>query len=146
MHFEGDGSVLHTLSLRPPVMYGEHDPWYVVSALRAARDRQDGSLIRIGDGSARLQTAYVGNVAWAHLCAARAMTADPGLTSGRPYFVTDDTPTENSFEAMRPFLAAKGFTLSEHAVPYPLAYACCWAVDWLLWVLKPVYKLNLEAC
>lgn len=136
--------MLHTLSLRPPVMYGEFDPWYVVSALKSAARRPDGSLVSVGDGSARLQTAYVGNVAWAHVCAARALAVDPGLTSGRPYFITDDTPVVNSFESMRPFLAAKGYTLSENRVPYPLAYACCWSIDWLLWLVKPVFKVNLE--
>ena len=66
--FTGDGSVLHTLVLRPTIMYGELDPWYVVSGLRAAR-RRGGILLPVGDGRARLQVSYAGNVAWAHLCA-----------------------------------------------------------------------------
>jgi len=67
--FTGDGSVLHTLVLRPTVMYGELDPWYVVSGLRAAQ-RHGGILLPVGDGTARMQVSYAGNVAWAHLCAA----------------------------------------------------------------------------
>jgi len=126
-------------------MYGEYDPWYVVSALRSARQSQDGSLVRVGDGSARIQTAYVGNVAWAHLCAARALATDPGRSSGRPYFITDDTPAINSFESMRPYLAARGYSLSDKSIPYPLAYVCCGVLDWLLWVLRPFYEINLEA-
>ena len=62
-------------------MYGEFDPWYVISALKSAGgSRQNGTLTRVGDGTARLQTAYVGNVAWAHLCATRALAEDPGAS------------------------------------------------------------------
>ena len=63
----GDGSVLHTLVLRPTVMYGELDPWYVVSGLQAAHSN-GGILLPVGDGRARMQVSYAGNVAWAHLC------------------------------------------------------------------------------
>jgi nucleoside-diphosphate-sugar epimerase len=67
----GGNRQLHTVVLRPPVMYGEYDPWYVIAGLRTAHSRDDKTLHRVGDGTGRLQTAYVGNVAWAHLCAAR---------------------------------------------------------------------------
>jgi len=49
-----DGSVLHTLSLRPNVMYGELDPYYVTSGLTAAK-RNNGTLLRIGSGTAKFQ-------------------------------------------------------------------------------------------
>jgi len=48
-------------------MYGELDPWYVVSGLQAAH-RHGGILLPVGDGRARMQVSYAGNVAWAHLC------------------------------------------------------------------------------
>ena len=67
LYFAGDGSVLHTLVLRPTVMYGELDPWFVVSGLQAAH-RSGGILLPVGDGRARMQVSYVGNVSWAHLC------------------------------------------------------------------------------
>lgn len=60
--------MLHTLVVRPTIMYGELDPWYVVSGLRAAH-RRGGILLPVGDGTARMQVSYAGNVAWAHLCA-----------------------------------------------------------------------------
>jgi len=64
----GDGSVLRTLVLRPTVIYGELDPWYVVSGLRAAH-HHGGILLPVGNGEARMQVSYAGNVAWAHLFA-----------------------------------------------------------------------------
>ena len=60
--------MLHTLVLRPTVMYGELDPWYVVAGLRSAR-RHGGILLPVGNGRALMQVSYAGNVAWAHLCA-----------------------------------------------------------------------------
>jgi len=65
--FTGDGSVLHTLVLRPTIMYGELDPWFVVSGLRTAK-RGGGILLPVGNGKARMQVSYAGNVAWAHPC------------------------------------------------------------------------------
>ena len=45
----------------------ESDPWYVVSGLRAAH-RHGGILVPVGNGEARMQVSYAGNVAWARLC------------------------------------------------------------------------------
>lgn len=138
----GNGSRLHTVCLRPNVMYGEGDPYYVINGLKAAKSN-GGILTPVGDGSAKFQQAYVGNVAWAHLCALRAIMENPGL-GGRSFFVTDDTPLMNSFTFMRPFLKCRGFDLSENAIPYRLVYAVYFCVDWVLWAMRPLVKINLE--
>ena len=49
-----DTGRLHTLALRPNVMYGEEDPFYVTSGLRSA-EQHGGCLTRVGDGGALFQ-------------------------------------------------------------------------------------------
>ena len=60
--------MLQTLSLRANVMYGEGDPYYITNGLRNAR-YSNGSLYQIGNGTALFQPVYVGNTAWAFICA-----------------------------------------------------------------------------
>jgi len=81
---------------------------------------------------------------WAHLCAARCLSLDPGRSSGRCYFITDDTPIANSFHTLKPFLEARGYALSNSHLPYPLAYALYLVTDWFLWVISPIHEVNLE--
>ena len=50
----GDGNRLSTMSLRPNVMFGEGDPFYIPNALRAAKNNC-GILPRIGNGKALFQ-------------------------------------------------------------------------------------------
>jgi len=81
---------------------------------------------------------------WAHLCAARCLSLDPGRSSGRCYFITDDTPITNSFQTMKPYLESRGYALSSSHLSYPLAYALYLVTDWFLWVIKPIHEVNLE--
>jgi len=81
---------------------------------------------------------------WAHLCAVRCLSLDPGRSSGRCYFITDDTPITNSFQTMKPYLESRGYSLSSSHLPYPLAYSFYLVVDWFLWIIRPIHEVNLE--
>lgn len=48
----------------------------------------------------------------------------------------------NTFDFMKPFLESKGFTLSSRPIPYALAYTALWAREWLLWLARPVHRVN----
>ena len=121
-------------------MYGEGDPYYVSVCLSTAK-ANGGIMQRVGDGSALFQQAYVGNMAWAHLKANEALARD-GRVGGQAYFVTDNTPIMNTFDFMKPFLEARGYSLSSRSVPYPIAYAFLWAREWLLWLIRPFHWVN----
>ena len=54
----GSGN-LATLCLRPTLLYGELDPYYVTHALKIAKDH-GGCLYRIGWGGERNQVTYAG--------------------------------------------------------------------------------------
>ncbi|KAK6190918.1 hypothetical protein SNE40_002684 [Patella caerulea] len=138
------GMKIHTISLRPNVMYGEGDPYYVTTALRNARDN-NGVLIRVGDGSALFQQTYVGNAAWAFLCADAALKNNPSQVSGQVFFVPDDTPLQNTFTFMNYFLKDQNLNLSRFYLPWKFVYVTLYFMELVLKALKPLVKLNLPA-
>ena len=142
--FIGEGRRLRTLVLRSNVMYGEEDPYYVTNALRSAKDT-GGVLIKVGDGHAKFQQAYVGNVAWAHVQAQKAMAHSTNSSAlvGKTYFITDDTPVMNTFQFLEPFLISREFKLSAYSLPYPFVYCALFATEWMIWFMQPIKKINL---
>ena len=125
-------------------MYGEGDPYYVTSGLRSA-SLHGGQLVRVGRGSALFQQAYVGNVAWAHLCALGALQRDPGGAGGRCYFVTDDTSLVNSFEFHEGVPRGPSVHRLEQGLRPPThsPTASASMLDWVLWLVRPLYEVNL---
>ena len=124
-------------------MYGEEDPYYVTNVLdRASRF----PIARIGNGEAKFQQTYVGNVAWAHVCALNALI-DPELrkeASGKAYFVPDDTPVVNMFDFVEPFMKARGLSFLRYRIPYSVVYYLMWLLELFLWLLGPIYEVNLK--
>ena len=111
---------LATCAVRPCGMYGEGDPYHVAGVLRVMK--QGGLPFRPGGGSARFEHVYVGNVAHAHLLAARRMLEPGSPARGQAWFVTDDTPAVNFFDFMDPILDALGHPLPPRSrrMPYPI--------------------------
>ncbi|XP_064651239.1 3 beta-hydroxysteroid dehydrogenase/Delta 5--_4-isomerase type 4-like [Lineus longissimus] len=136
---EGNGA-LHTITLRPNVMYGEQDPHYIVKALEGARTR-NGVLQRFGSPDSKFQHAYAGNAAWAHISADKALKEDP-KAGGQSYFVTDDTPVQNPFTLLEPFLKSHGFKVSDSSIPSWLVLGVFKFIEWIAWFISPVYTLN----
>ena len=131
---------MSTVSLRPNVMYGELDPYYITNGLQRARQNK-GILVRVGDGSALFQQAYAGNVAWAHVAAAAALKRNRAC-GGKAYFITDDTPLMNTFDFTNIFLELRGYSLSTYTIPYPLIYVVMYCFECLLWMVKPLKEFN----
>lgn len=82
---------LYTCSLRPTFTYGEGDK-YIFSKLYELSSRWSGQIPRIAGDGGKHQLVYVGNVAWAHLCARKSLKEDPIKIGGLPVFITDETP------------------------------------------------------
>ncbi|GFO44274.1 hypothetical protein PoB_007077900 [Plakobranchus ocellatus] len=136
-----DGGTLQTVILRANVLYGELDHAYVTNGLRAA-NQSKGVLRQIGDGMAMFQQAYVGNTAWAFVRADAAMRENPALNA-EVFYVPDNTPVQNSFNFMRPYLEARGFRLSEDRLSYTLVHSAVRVAEIVAKGLSPIYKLNL---
>jgi nucleoside-diphosphate-sugar epimerase len=132
---------LRTCVLRPCGMYGEGDPYHVGSVLEMARR---GLLrFRMGDGRARFQAVYVGNVAHAHLLAAKRLLAGDDAVSGQVYLVTDH-PAENFFDAMEPIVRGVGlpFPPRTRSLPYAPLYALAAVVEGGARALRPIVRLS----
>lgn len=115
-----DPAGLRCCALRPVGIFGEGDPYHISGLLGAATL---GVLPRMGDGEARFSHVYAGNVAQAHLLAARALLDEadgaPERAGGEVFFVTDSAPA-NFFDFYEPLLAELGVRLAPRwaALPY----------------------------
>ena len=112
---------LRTCVIRPCGMFGEADPYHVSSFLLMARS---GRLtFRIGDGKARFQHVYVGNVAHAHVLAARSLLAPESRAAGAACFVTD-FEAKNFFDYMEPILRGIGYEMppKNRSIPRSVMY------------------------
>lgn len=79
---------LRVVALRPHLIWGPRDPHIVPRLIARARS---GRLRRVGSGENIVDTTYIDNAAAAHLRAAAAMEANPGV-AGRPFFITNGEP------------------------------------------------------
>lgn len=85
---EAASAELRTVSLRPHLIWGPRDPHILPRLfLRAAKKR----LVRVGDGTNKVDLTYVENAAHAHILAAEMLDNKPEL-SAKTYFVSDDGP------------------------------------------------------
>jgi nucleoside-diphosphate-sugar epimerase len=82
---------LHTLALRPHLIWGEDDPHILPRMLGRARE---GRLRIVGDGNNRVDTVHVTNAAAAHLDALDALERMPQQAGGRAYFIAQDEPVD----------------------------------------------------
>lgn len=82
---------LHTLALRPHLIWGDDDPHIIPRLLDRARS---GRLRIVGDGKNRVDTVHVVNAAAAHLDALDALGNDPERAGGRAYFIAQDEPVD----------------------------------------------------
>ena len=79
---------LRTISLRPHLIWGPRDPHILPRLFARAKAKR---LIRIGDGTNRVDLTYIENAACAHIKAAEMLSVNPEI-SGKSYFISDDSP------------------------------------------------------
>jgi nucleoside-diphosphate-sugar epimerase len=132
------GGILKTCAIRPCGMFGEGDPYHVSLLLRMA---QKGRLLyRIGDGKALFQHVYVGNVAHAHLLAAKSLLEPEGIAAGKAYFVTD-FKAKNFFDYLEPIITGIGYPMPPRRknIPAPLLYAIAGMIEWASKITRPLF-------
>ncbi len=132
------GDDLQTCSLRPADIYGPADPYHMPPLIEMA---ENGFYVRIGDGSALSQHCYVGNVAVAHLQAARAFLDGRNDHGGRSYFITDGPPA-NFFTFFDRMVSEAGYTIRPRnlRIPFALFYAMGALVELVTLPVRPVLK------
>ena len=107
-----------------------------------------GTIRRFGECTAQFQQMYVGNAAWAHIVAAEAMRQSPQEVGGQAYFITDDSPSQNIFEMMTPYLQLHGLNVSDRKARFWVVYSLIYIFEAIFVWLRPIVKLNLpiETC
>lgn len=84
-----NGSELHTVSLRPHLIWGPGDNHLIPRLIARARS---GRLRRIGDGTNEVDICYIDNAAHAHLLAADLLESEPERVGGKTYFISQGEP------------------------------------------------------
>ena len=131
---------LRTVCIRPSDVYGEGDPYHIGSLVDMAKG---GFYVRIGNGKAKSQHTYVGNVAYAHLLAAKSLMEDSPGVAGSAYLITDG-PGSNFFHFFDRIVEGIGYTIrpKNFWIPRPIAYAMGTMSEFIALLARPVKKYN----
>jgi nucleoside-diphosphate-sugar epimerase len=83
---------------------------------------KSGFYTRIGNGKALSQHVYSGNMAWAHVLAAKALAEGNAKISGNAYFITDSEPS-NFFTFFDNIVSKSGYKIWPHNLWLPKGFA-----------------------
>ncbi|XP_028846807.1 hydroxy-delta-5-steroid dehydrogenase, 3 beta- and steroid delta-isomerase 1 [Denticeps clupeoides] len=136
-----NGGHLATCCLRPMYIFGDGCRFTVGHMKDGIRN--GNMLLRISRKEARVNPVYVGNVAFAHLQAARALR-DPNkraTVGGNFYYISDNTPPVSYSDFNHTVLSPIGFGIQERpSLPFPLLYVICFLLETLQTVLRPFLR------
>lgn len=131
---------LKTCILRPSDIYGEGDPYHIDSLIDMAKK---GFYVRLGNGKARCQHVYVGNMAEAHIQVIRHLLEDNKKIEGNIYFITDG-PGENFFKFFDQVVENSGYRIrpKNFWIPRQIAYALGAISEFAALLLRPLKRYN----
>ncbi|XP_068127077.1 3 beta-hydroxysteroid dehydrogenase/Delta 5--_4-isomerase type 1-like [Hyperolius riggenbachi] len=136
-----NGEKLITCSLRPTYIYGEGSQFLQIHLDQAILN--DGVFHRISKKEALTNPVYLGNVAWAHLLAARALM-DPEKAkkmAGNFYYVTDDTPHMSYSDLNHALGKDLGLGVEKSlAMPFPVLYFVASLMELVSFLLRPLLR------
>ncbi|KAM4699217.1 3 beta-hydroxysteroid dehydrogenase/Delta 5--_4-isomerase type 1-like [Discoglossus pictus] len=136
-----DGGALVTCSLRSMYIYGEGSQFLELHLDQAILN---GDVFhRLSRKEALVNPVYVGNIAWAHIQAARAMT-DPERAKkigGNFYYISDDTPHISYSDLNHSLGKELGLGVEPKlAFPFPLLYFVAFLMEVLSFLVKPIVR------
>ncbi|XP_015785978.1 3 beta-hydroxysteroid dehydrogenase/Delta 5--_4-isomerase type 3-like [Tetranychus urticae] len=133
---------LSTVILRPTLLYGEEDPFFVSQIIKLAKTSPNNCLPRVDNVFTRAQVTYVGNAAWACLKAKDRLRLDPGI-GGEEFIITDDTPVQDPFDFVKPYLDQVNCRVSDRPLPYWILIIFLELVLFLVILVRPLYAIDL---
>ncbi|XP_042416774.1 3beta-hydroxysteroid-dehydrogenase/decarboxylase-like isoform X2 [Zingiber officinale] len=83
---------LLTCALRPSIIFGPEDPYFVHFIVKEARSGI--AKFVIGNGKNICDCTYIDNVVHANLSVESALSSSPASVAGKPFFITNDEPVE----------------------------------------------------
>ncbi|HUM46595.1 MAG TPA: NAD-dependent epimerase/dehydratase family protein [Chitinophagales bacterium] len=126
---------LKTCALRPADIWGERDPYHIPPLIQMAKS---GFYTRIGNGRALSQHVYSGNMAWAHVLAAKALAEGNKEVQGKAYFITDSTGS-NFFSFFDEIILKSGYKIRPKNLwlPKGFAYFLGTVSEYIAFVVRP---------
>lgn len=119
-------------------MYGELDPTHKI---RRSRFVRNGVYNRImGAMEAKIQFAYIGNVAYMFIKAYKAVIANPDV-AGQYYFAVDDSPAQSHIEYRRPYVC-KDMKTSSWYLPHQVMLFILKFVSFILFFIRLFKNTN----
>lgn len=86
---------------------------------------------------------YVGNAAHAHIVAKNCLRQSSDC-AGEVYYITDDTPLEELFTAIKPYVEARGqIRMSDWSIPYIFAILAMSIIALILRLIRPIYQVRI---
>lgn len=137
---EANDKNLKTCVLRPSDIYGEDDPYHIGSLIDMAKT---GFYIRLGNGKSKCQHVYVGNMAYAHVLAAKALLQNNKAVLGKVYFITDG-PGTNFFKFFDKIIVGIGYKFFPKNLWLPkwIAYPMASISEFMALLVSPIKKYN----
>jgi nucleoside-diphosphate-sugar epimerase len=129
-----------TCALRPADIWGEGDPYHIPPLIEMAKR---GFYIRIGNGKARNQHVYAGNMAWAHVLAAKALAEGHSRVYGNAYFITDGEPA-NFFVFFDEIVSRSGYRIWPRNLwlPKGVTYLLGMVSEYVAFMMRPFRYYN----
>ena len=136
----GCGDNFYAAILRPSDIYGPGDPFHIGSLIDMAKG---GFYVRLGNGSAKSQHVFVGNMAIAHLQLLEALASGNRKVTGNAYFITD-APPSNFFTFFDSIVAGAGYRIRPKNlwIPRRIAYAMGATAEFFALLIRPFVKYN----
>lgn len=137
-----NGGRLATCALRPMYIYGEGCRFLLGHMGDGIRNKD--VLFRMSLPEALVNPVYVGNVAVAHLQAARSLK-DPQKRNnigGKFYFISDDTPPVSYSDFNHVVMSPLGFNIQEKLLlPLRVLYVVCFILEFFCKMLRPFVRI-----
>jgi nucleoside-diphosphate-sugar epimerase len=137
---KANNETLKTCILRPSDVYGGGDPYHIDSLISMAKT---GFYVRLGNGKAKCQHVYVGNMAHAHVLAARNLLDGNKIIAGNIYFITDG-PGNNFFSFFDQIVKRAGYKVWPENLWLPrwLAYSIGSISEFIAILFRPIKHYN----
>ncbi|MDX2416528.1 MAG: NAD-dependent epimerase/dehydratase family protein [Xanthomonadales bacterium] len=124
---------LHTVSLRPHLIWGPGDSHLLPKLLERARHGK----LKLPGPDKLIDTVYIDNAARAHLLALDKLETNPEIVGGKVYFISNDEPLSQS-DIIGGLLKAAGVEVDIQAISPRLAIAAGTVLEtgWKLFGIK----------
>ncbi|MEE4257571.1 MAG: NAD-dependent epimerase/dehydratase family protein [Bacteroidales bacterium] len=137
---EANGKELKTTILRPSDIYGPADPYHMNALIGMAKT---GFYVRLGNGTAKAQQVFAGNMAYAHVKVLSEIMNGNKKPLGEAYLITD-AEGQNFFRFFDQIVEKAGYSVKPGNMwlPWGIAYSLGAISEFFTFLLRPIKKYN----